>query len=332
MKEKANKAWRVLFGAMPFIVIGSLLYAGIFIKPAFVGISATTQVLTARDVFYDVAVPTDGVVWAVGQGGKIVRSNDDGRTWVRQPAATDANLQSITAWDAARAVVVGNDAAVLTTADSGRSWQPVAGLPEESAGRKLVRVKRAADGRAYAVGEYGVVLATMDMGHAWESLGKKEDVTWNDIAANKDTLILVGEFGRIRRSTDGGSNWNDIASPLKSSLLGVAFSADGLLAVAVGLDGAVLLSADDGRSWKAVSSGTREHLFDVTAANAGWVAVGDKGLLLRAPADAQTWEVRSLSTNSHAWHTAVEVSPSRMYLAGATLSAVGKDNKWEQFK
>lgn len=327
-----NKVWRVLSAVMPFTVIGGLLYAGIFIKPASVGSSVAPPVLAPRDAFYGVAVPADGIIWAVGRGGKIVRSDDSGRKWMQQPAATDANLQSIAAWDTARAVVVGNDGTVLLSADRGRSWQAVVGLPGAATGRKLIRVRRDTDGSAYAVGEFGLVLSTTGFGVAWESIGKQEDVAWNDIATRGHVLILVGEFGRIRRSADAGRNWQDVASPVKSSLLGVAFSADGRLAVAVGLDGVVLLSADDGRSWRSVPSGTHEHLFAVTANNAGWAAVGDKGLLLRAPAEAQTWVVRRLSENSYAWHADLEAHAGLLYLAGATLSAVGQDNKLEQYK
>lgn len=327
-----NKAWRALSALMPFVVIGGLLYAGLFIKPASVGTSVAPPVLVPRDAFYGVAVPADGVIWAVGRGGKIVRSDDGGKAWTRQATATDANLQSIAAWDAARAIVVGNDSTVLRSADGGRSWQAATGLPAEAAGRKITRVRRTADGHVYAVGEFGLVLSAPDFGSAWQSLGKLEDVGWNDLAARENTLILVGEFGRIRRSADGGRTWQDIASPVKSSLLGVAFADDGRLAVAVGLDGVVLLSPDVGRSWRAVSSGIQEHLFGVTAVGTGWAAVGDKGLLLRAPANAQTWTVRRLAENSYAWHTDIEARAGRLYLAGATLSAVSQDNQLEQFK
>jgi photosystem II stability/assembly factor-like uncharacterized protein len=327
-----NKTWRVLSAAMPFGVIGALLYAGIFIKPASVGASVAAPVLAPRDALYGVAVPADGVIWAVGRGGKIVRSDDGGRKWLQQPAGTEATLQSIAAWDSERAVVVGNNATILLSSDGGRSWQPSAGLPGEAKGRKLIRVRRAADGRVYAVGEFGLVLAAPRFGGAWESLGRQEDVAWNDIAIGDRAFILVGEFGRIRRSVDGGRNWQDVPSPVKSSLLGVNFSADGRMAVAVGLDGVVLLSTDDGRGWRAALSGVREHLFAVAATGAGWAVVGDKGLLLRAPADARTWEARRLSDNSYPWHTDVQPRASRLYLAGATLSAVDQDGRVEQFK
>jgi len=61
--------WRVLAAAMPFVVVGGLLYAGIFIKPAAVGSSLAPPVLAPRDAFYGLAVPADGVIWAVGRGG-----------------------------------------------------------------------------------------------------------------------------------------------------------------------------------------------------------------------------------------------------------------------
>jgi photosystem II stability/assembly factor-like uncharacterized protein len=229
-------------------------------------------------------------------------------------------------------VVRGNDATVLHSADGGRSWQAATDLPTEAAGRKLIRVRRDTDGRAYAVGEFGLVLSTPGFAGAWESLGQREDVAWNDIATHGQTLILVGEFGRIRRSSNGARKWQDVTSPFKSSLISVAFSADGRLAVAVGLDGVVLISDDDGQRWRAVSSGTREHLFAITATNAGWAAVGDKGLLLRAPANAQTWAAGRVSEESYAWHADIEARGSRLYLAGATLSVLGQDNKLEQFK
>lgn len=324
--------WRGLTAAMPFAVIGGLLYAGLFIKPASVGASVAPPVLAPRDAFYGVAVPADGVIWAAGRGGKIVRSEDGGGKWMQQPAATDANLQSIAAWDAARAVVVGNDATVLLTADAGRSWKAVGGLPAESAGRKLVRVRLGAGGRAYAVGEFGLVLSAAGFGQPWESRGKAEDIGWNDIAVRGETLVLVGEFGRMRRSADGGRTWQEVASPVKTSLLGVAFSPDSPRVVAVGLEGVILLSVDEGRTWRPGVSAIHEHLYDVAATPAGWAAVGDKGLLLRAPAGAQAWEARRLAENSYAWHANVQPRAGRLYLAGATLSAVDQNHKLEQFK
>lgn len=332
MTVNLDRLSRVISGSLPFAVIGGLLYAGIFIKPAAINASVAVPVLAPRDVFYDVAVPQDDVIWAVGQGGKIVRSGNSGKTWEIQASGTEANLQSIIAWDDAHAVVAGNTAVIRHTVDGGRSWQGVVDVPEAARGNKLIRVRRAGDDTAYLVGERGLVLKTSDRGQSWQSIGAKEDFTWNDIAVHGQTLVLAGEFGHVRRSTDGGRHWADIPTSGNSSLLGAHFSNDGSIAVAVGLEGAILRSLDAGKTWAPVSSGTDEHLFDVTTTPAGWMAVGDQGLYLRAPTEALEWTVHHLPENNYAWHTSAEPKNARVYLAGATLSVIDQNDNLELFK
>jgi photosystem II stability/assembly factor-like uncharacterized protein len=322
---------RVLSAVMPFVIIGGLLYAGIFVKPKSVGASVMPPVLTQRDAFYGVAVPADNIIWAAGRNGKIVRSEDDGKTWAIQPTPVRANLQSIAAWDASRAIVVGNSGVVLTTADGGKTWTLVANVPRNNDMQKYIRVRVAADGSAWMVGEFGLILASKDFGATWKSLGRQEDVAWNDVAVGASSLLLVGEFGKMRRSTDGGTTWKDAVSPLKSSLLAVAAGADGV-AVAVGLEGAILVSRDDGVTWQRVESGTNEHLFCVSRNGDGWVAVGNQGLYLTAGSDSQSWTLKHFSERVFAWHSDVLTRAGRIFVAGATLSQVTPDGKFMQFK
>jgi len=322
---------RVLSSVMPFLIIGGLLYAGIFVKPKSVGASVMPPVLTQRDAFYGVAVPADNIIWAAGRNGKIVRSEDAGKTWLAQPAPVRANLQAIAAWDASRAIAVGNSGAVLTTTDGGKNWMAVANVPRNNEMQKYIRVRVAAEGGAWMVGEFGLILASKDYGATWKSLGRQEDVAWNDVAIGASSLLLVGEFGKMRRSTDGGENWQDVVSPLKSSLLSVAAGADGT-AVAVGLEGAILVSKDDGATWQRVESGTNEHLFGVGRNGDGWVAVGNQGLYLTAGSDAQKWTVKRFSERVFAWHSDVQVRAGKIFVAGATLSQVTPDGKFSQFK
>ena len=39
--------------------------------------------------------PSDEEGWAVGRGGVILRSSDEGRTWVQQDSTTKQNLYSL---------------------------------------------------------------------------------------------------------------------------------------------------------------------------------------------------------------------------------------------
>lgn len=315
---------------LPFVVIGALLYAGLFIKPKSGGDSVPAPVLGGRDAFYGVASPSPSVLWAVGRGGKIVRSDDSGKSWQVQPSGTTENLQAILAWDAAHAIAVGNNATVLATDDSGRTWRAVAGLPKESEGHKLLRVRRGGDQRAFIVGEFGTILMTADAGRTWTSLGAKQDVAWNDIAVNEDTVVAVGEFGKIRRSVDGGRNWVEIPSPVQRSLTAVKFALDGT-AVAVGLEGALLVSDDGGSAWRSVDSGTRDHLYDVLRpANGDWVAVGDKGVIVRKT--DEVWRSARVAEDSYAWFTEVQSRGADLVLGGAQLAVLGADGTFHAFR
>lgn len=325
-----QRAARVATMVLPFAVIGALLYAGIFVKPKSSGDSVPAPVLGGRDAFYGVASPTPSVLWAVGRGGKIVRSDDSGKTWQAQTSGTHANLQSIVAWDAARAVAVGNNATVLATEDSGRTWRAVTGLPKDSEGHKLLRARVGGDGQAFVVGEFGTILMTVDAGRTWVSLGAKQDVAWNDIAVSKDTVVAVGEFGKIRRSVDGGRNWADVPSPVQRSLSAVHIAPDGT-AVAVGLEGALLVSGDGGSTWRSVESGTQDHLYGVLRPPGGdWVAVGDKGVIVRKT--GEVWRSGRVAEDSYAWFTEVQGRGTDLVLGGAQLAVLGADGKFQAFR
>lgn len=309
---------RVAGSGIPLIVIGGLLYAGLFIKPQPSGHSIPPPAIDRRDYFYDIAEPAPGVIWAVGSWGKVVRSDDGGRSFRVQPVPTTNHLQGIVAWDALRAAAVGNDGIVLATADGGRSWTRGT-APRSEVSNKLMRVRAAGDGVAWAVGEMGALYRTVDAGRTWARQRPQEDVGWYDVAFRGRLGWVVGEFGRVLVSRDGGETWQDAESPVESSLMAVAFR-DDANGVAVGLDGVLLASDDGGAIWRELPRVTSEHVFDVAWDGDGWLAVGDKGLILRG--DGPRWRAGLLAPNNYAWHTAVRPSGRGAHVAGAALGVV----------
>ncbi|NWL80936.1 glycosyl hydrolase [Pseudomonas taiwanensis] len=70
----------------------------------------------------------------------------------------------------------------------------------------------------------------------------------NAVAAAGDRLVAVGARGLIMVSDDAGATWNQVDSPVSSDLLAVQFPTP-QQGWAVGHEGAVLHSADQGKSW-----------------------------------------------------------------------------------
>lgn len=310
---------RYLLSGSAVAVIGGLLYAGLFIKPKPAGKALPQPLVERGDAFYGMAVLPDGRMWAVGTNGKILHSDDAGQAWRLQRTAQRATLQDIAAWDARRAVAVGNDGVILATADGGVNWQ-AARAPRSSISNKLMRVQAGQDGRAWAVGSGGVLLRSLDYGNSWESAAPVEDTAWNGVAFDGARGCVVGEFGRIRVTRDAGEHWTTVTSPARQSLMSVRMRDDGH-AVAVGLRGTVLVSSDAGTSWNAVASATQEDLFDVAWDGSQWVAVGDKGVVLLGGSDGAAWRATRFDAMDRGWYTRVLAHGGKYYAAGSRLAA-----------
>lgn len=316
---------QISVAATPWLIIAGLLYAGLFIKPKAVGKEFRAPPIERRDNFLDISSPEPDVLWAVGLAGKVVRSNDAGRSWIAQNASITANLQSIAAWDRARAVAVGNDGAVIVTADGGEHWKEV-NAPRSGVSNKLIRVVALPGGEAWAVGEMGALLHTTNHGDTWDRVLNEQDAAFNDITFIGKKGWIVGEFGKILKSEDGGKTWSPANSPVKSSLMAVDFR-DESNGVAVGLEGAILHTQDGGKIWTDLPRLAREHLFDVKAAKDGWWAAGDKGTFLRADTSGQKWSSVSFDNGNAGWVTKILISGGQIYFAGESLNALN-DGRW----
>lgn len=301
--------------ALPLLIIFGLLYAGLFVKPQAVAADVQPMVIERADKFYGIALTASGGTWAAGSNGKILHSNDAGHSWKLQTRLSNLALQDVAAWDELRAVAVGDDGVVMITADGGKAWRTVT-VPRSTISNKLIRVKTLPLGEGWAVGEGGAVLHTVNFGLMWTQVGAPEDTAWNDIAFHHQRAVMVGEFGLIRLSTDGGVTWATVTSTVKSSLMAVAFQ-DPMNAVAVGLGGVVLRSMDGGASWKQQKAATNEHLFDVLWDGKRWVAVGDKGILLAGVGDQ--WRATRNDATARGWYTRIAQHGSRYYFAGSAL-------------
>ncbi|MEL6179373.1 MAG: hypothetical protein AAFS10_10485, partial [Myxococcota bacterium] len=74
----------------------------------------------------DVKAGPDGLWWAVGDGGVILHSADDGETWRAQRAfGSGDDLYAVDVWDADRALAVGARGAAVVTTNGGLTWRSV---------------------------------------------------------------------------------------------------------------------------------------------------------------------------------------------------------------
>lgn len=310
---------RYVAAAVPFLVVGALVYGGMYVKPVVKDVNLQAAVIERGDYMYGAAGLGAGKLLTVGSNGKIWSSAFPELAWRVVPSPLDTTLQDVAAWDERRAVAVGDLGAVIVSDDGGARWTRVA-APLSKVANKLLHVAATAGGGAWAVGEAGAVLKSADYGHSWSRARAEEDIAWNGVAVQGERVWLVGEFGNISFSDNGGASWKPQKSPVRGSLMAVAFK-DALSGVAVGVDGVVLATSDGGAAWSRQPLAAKEHLYDVVWDGGRWLAAGDKGLVAASSADAPGWRVLDIPDNDRRWHTAIVALPRGAVLAGASLLA-----------
>jgi photosystem II stability/assembly factor-like uncharacterized protein len=281
-------------------------------KPA----ADAAAVIEARDAFHDAVRAPDGALLIVGRYGKILRSTDDGVSWELLASGETRALFSVDFADARRGVAVGAQGLMLDTHDGGTTWQPRPALSD----RQLFRVRFPAPPRGFVVGEFGALWRSDDGGESWtsvalpwdellpslaEQLGSVEPHLYDLAFCDAQRGWVVGEYGLILATVDGGRTWQMQHGGALSDphLFTVTCTAAGSV-VAAGQSGHIVYSADDGRTWSEERGGAQD-VYDLVALGSDerLLAVGDLGSLRLSSGAGKpgTWKDISAPGGASAW-------------------------------
>jgi photosystem II stability/assembly factor-like uncharacterized protein len=105
---------------------------------------------------------------------------------------------------------------------------------------------------------------------------------------------VVGAFGAIFETSDGGKTWEAQPTPTLEYLFSVDFTSP-TKGVVVGKSGVILSTDDGGKTWVKRTSPTKNNLFSVMYASPTHVwAAGDWGTIVESTDGGATWADRSL--------------------------------------
>lgn len=221
---------------------------------------------------------------AVGERGHIIYSDDLGKQWQQANVPSSQLITAIYFVDQQQGWAVGHDSIILTTTDSGTTWQRQFDDMEAEAPLLDVWFKNAQEG--IAVGAYGQILRTTNGGQHWkdwsDAIENEDEYHYNGITAlDNEHLIIVGEAGLLYRSDDGGNSWETLESPYEGSLFGAVGTGEQSSALIFGLRGHVFRTDDFGDSWQQVRVDTEQGLYGgQLLPNRQIVLVGNAGAVL----------------------------------------------------
>jgi photosystem II stability/assembly factor-like uncharacterized protein len=184
------------------------------------GLTPDQALLMQEPVLYDVQFLTKDNGWIVGEIGNIYHTSDGGRSWNPQQETLLGEgffdildlptFFGVQFADENNGIVAGLEGRVARTSDGGKNWQWEKFAVEEPIVDPLFGVFQFADTTAWSVGASGEVVRQAPSGTPWKRTALGMGVpTWLRTVhfLDKDNGWIVGGFGTILQTTDGGETW-----------------------------------------------------------------------------------------------------------------------------
>jgi photosystem II stability/assembly factor-like uncharacterized protein len=240
--------------------------------------------LASSGLFTSVTRAGDRLV-AAGERGRIVWSDDDGRSWRQAPTPTSVTLTNIRFVSPREGWAVGQMGVILHTLDGGQDWTlqldgvranlllVAAAKADLSAGGPtpldtanlqaaqqfagggpsvpLLALLPLSSGQVMVAGAFGMAFTTADAGVTWQPIFDRipnpNGQHIYSIIQDGDALYFAGEQGMLlRRGADGA--FTTLTTPFQGTIFGALVTPSKALLL-FGLQGTALRSADDGRTW-----------------------------------------------------------------------------------
>ena len=283
------------------------------------------RMLTGHDDLFAVDGQRDGNQAAVGRFGMILLTHDGGKTWQERASGTSRALSAISFADHQHGFIVGGGGTILATSDGGATWRAqLSGTREHFLG-----VYASSPVAAQAVGAFGTLLSTSDGGATW----RKHELSWDRLIpnitkdsgslepnlnavyfANPEMGWIVGEFGLVLKTTDGGRTWTSQTYGSDRPQLFAVMFRDKLTGWSVGQQGTLLKTTDGGRNWIAVDIGTRRNLYGISFEDERGLIVGE-GIVMASQDNGAIW-TRSESMPEERWLSGVAIKNRQAIVVG----------------
>ncbi|MES2260978.1 MAG: YCF48-related protein [Pseudomonadota bacterium] len=243
--------------------------AGVLQRPALVASQASHRVMLG------LARAGTRIV-AVGERGLALWSDDNGGQWQQAQVPVSVTLTAVAFVGASKGWAIGHAGTVLHTGDGGRSWR----VQLDGVKVSQLLLQTASDPSAEAI--------------AQQFAADGPDKPFLDIQfKNERSGIIVGAYGLILRTDDGGASWQPlmtrIANPKGLHIYAARWVGDTIYLA--GEQGLLLRSDDGGATFVHLDSHYRGSFFTMAVLPSGALLVGGlKGNVFQSQDRGQTFQ------------------------------------------
>jgi photosystem II stability/assembly factor-like uncharacterized protein len=331
-------------------------------------VSLNNDLVRRTDKFFDVAHVSGNTFVIVGYDGRILRSEDNGESWKEIARPTNFSLTQVS-FVGENGWAVGHQGTVINTRDGGKTWT----LQKSNTTKALFSVSFVDQNHGWACGDESTWLWTDNGGETWTAermevsqvgLSEETSLAVPDIIYYGVNFIdplngwMIGEYGNIRHTADGGKTWDSQHEALLDQLvakggnkdvmaLGAFFRvrfSDPQNGIIVGAAGAIATTTDGGAHWQWVSrEGDKPdvpslHLYNavISGQNGRLVATGTNALVLTSDNKGADWKPATIPGGVFTWINGLSFSPEGkgVLVGGKGLILLTSDagQTWREFK
>ena len=137
-------------------------------------------------------------------------------------------------------------------------------------------------GNLWVVGSFSTVSISRDDGVTWEVSSRDEDVIYTDIQFfDERTAYIAGEFGSLLKTGDAGATW-ELMPPMPDEFYPQSmYFEDQDKGWIAGLGGVVLETTNGGQSWQIQATGSLVTLYTLAESIGHIFVVGGEGTIFR---------------------------------------------------
>jgi photosystem II stability/assembly factor-like uncharacterized protein len=246
---------------------------------------AVKSALAPRALVNGIALAGERLV-AVGQRGHVLLSDDQGQSWRQASMPASSDLVAVNFATPQQGWAVGHDGIVLRSSDAGANWTRV--LDGRSAGALMLEHYRREAATATDAKQAAALVHEAERFAAQGAENPFLDVAFE----NASTGYLVGAFGLIFRTTDGGANWQPLlhAADNPKALHLYAVRVVGGEVYVAGEQGLLLKLDRSNDRFRALELPYKGTLFGITGTPRALLVHGLRGTLLRSTDAGRSWQ------------------------------------------
>jgi len=230
----------------------------------------------------------------------MFQSEDYGLSWYENAHDGLAPWNKSMAFsDSLNGIAVGYEGRIIKSGDAGRNW----GFNVYPVNRDLNKIVYSGAGTFYVAGgnkthdSIQTILKSSDYGNSWNVIYDVPGPWLKSIAfINSLKGFAVGDQGVILTTTNGGTSWTSVASPVQRDFNAITFissdtgyivggTASGLFSRAT-----ILITVNGGSDWNVLTDQQRGIFNDISFADAsvGYI-VGDRATVLQTTDGGRNW-------------------------------------------